>query len=252
MIRQSPRACGLARSRWWLGGLQQAVDWLKRCSLPGIWRILKRLRLHYRRGREYLHSPDPDYEQKLATILAARQAAQDDPDSIIFLYEDELTYYRRPSVGYSYAPAGSTDPRAVLGIGSNTKRRVAACLNVHSGQLLSWQRSTFNRWTFIRFLRFVQSCYPAARHIYIALDNWSVHFHNDVLRSLAKTRITLLPLPTYAPWTNPVERVWRLLKHQLLHLHDFADDWLALTSAVDRWLERYRTPSPLLLRSAGL
>lgn len=252
LIHQAPRRQGLDRSRWWLDGLRQIIDWLRSCTLAGIWQILKRLGIRYRRGRQYLHSPDPAYAQKLQVITEAQAQAQQTPTEVVFLYQDEMTYYRRPSVSYDYAPQGSTDPRAVLGVKRNALRRIAACLDVQTGQLLAWQRKSFDRQTLRRFFHFIQDAYPQARRIYIALDNWPVHFHPQVLQALAQTNIILLPLPTYAPWTNPVEKVWHLLKQQLLHLHDFVDNWDGLKNAVQTWLDDYAQPSPQLLKSVGL
>src|SRR5258708_209822 len=39
-VHQSPECFGLARSRWSLEGLRQAVPWLAPLSLPGIWHVL--------------------------------------------------------------------------------------------------------------------------------------------------------------------------------------------------------------------
>jgi transposase len=35
------------------------------------------------------------------------------------------------------------------------------------------------------------------------------------------TQIGLLRLPTYVPWTNPIEKLWQRLKQEVLHQHDF-------------------------------
>lgn len=82
-------------------------------------------------------------------------------------------------------------------------------------------------------------------------DNWPVHLHPDVLAALPP-RLTLLPLPTYAPWTNPVEDLWRALLGDVIHHHDFGDDWAGLQSAVETWLARWDHASPDLLRIVGL
>ena len=73
--------------------------------------------------------------------------------------------------------------------------------------------------TLRRFYREVLAAYPAAERIDIAQDNWPVHFHQAILSELSGTRIRLLRLPTYAPWTNPIEKVWRKLNQEVLHQH---------------------------------
>lgn len=117
--------------------------------------------------------------------------------------------------------------------------------------MVCWQRHRFDRQTLLRFYGAVAAAYPEAEAIFLAQDNWPVHAHPDVLAALPP-RIALLPLPTYAPWTNPVEDLWRALCGDVIHHHDFGDDWAGLQAAVEHWLARWTDASPDLLRIVGL
>jgi hypothetical protein len=251
VLHRAPRLFGLARTRWWLDGLRQVVPWLAACSLSGVHGLLRRLRVVYKRGRRYVHSPDPDYDAKLAVIASARAAAQAAPGRIVFLYQDELTYYRHPTVAQGYAPRGRAQPLARQGYGYNRMRRIAACIDVQTGRLVAWQRAHCDVRTLVRYFHAVAAAYPDAERIYVALDNWPVHFHPDLLAALPP-QITLLPLPTYAPWTNPVEKVWRWLYAEVLHLHEFTDRWPELWDVVDAWLAQWADGGPALLHYVGL
>jgi hypothetical protein len=210
------------------------------------------LKVRYKRGRHYVHSPDPDYEQKLAAIDTVQHAVVRDSRRTVLLYQDEFTYYRRASVARDYALRGSRDPRAHSGWGNNRLRRIAACLDFATGRVLAQQRRRFNRQALIRFYQMIEAAYPQAEVIYLAQDNWPVHFHPDVLHALAHSKITLLRLPTYAPWTNPIEQLWRFLYKAVLHLHPFVDDWQRLQDAVQHWLDQWRSGSYELLHAVGL
>jgi transposase len=199
-----------------------------------------------------VHSPDPDYDLKLLYVAQAQQQARQHPERIVFLYGDEFTYYRRASVAQGYAVCGSSQPRVELGHRANLFQRVAACLHLLTGQLLVMQTQRFTVKYFLRFLRQVEAAFPHAERIFIALDNWAVHFHPDILLALQTSTITLLRLPTYAPWTNPIEKVWLALNRQVLHLHPFGDDWTGLKAAVQAWFDRHRVASLSLLRAVGL
>lgn len=251
VTRRAPRLFGLERSRWRLADLGQVVPWLRGCHLGSVHRILARLRVRYKRGRAYFHSPDLAYDAKLAAITAAQLLTHAHPEAVVLLYQDEFTYYRRPTVSRDWAPAGSDAPRVAQGLGTNKRRRIAACLDATTGRVVAWQRHRFDRKTLVRFYAAVAAAYPAAEVIFVAQDNWPVHFHPDVLAALPP-RLTLLPLPTYAPWTNPVEDLWRGLLADALHHHDFGDDWAGLQTAVDAWLDRWHDGSPDLLRFVGL
>lgn len=252
VLHHHPQLHGLSRSRWRLADLRQVIPWMQELSLAGICRLLKRLDVRYKRGRAHVHSPDLQYHSKLAAISAARQLAQQAPQEVVFLYEDEFTFYSRPPVGRTYGPRGDCASRAT---GAELiTRRIAACVDVASGALLARQRDRYNVKEMYRFFWWVERPYPQADVIYIALDNWQVHFHDYVCEHLAKrhSRIRLLRLPTYAPWTNPVEKVWRLLHESLLDQHPYGQQWLALKQAITDWFACRREGSAELLHTIGL
>lgn len=240
------------RSRWTLALIGQAVSWLQQRSVVCVWNTLHRLDIVYKRGREYVHSPDPDYALKLAYVETARQQAQNQPERIILLYEDEITYYRRPSLASAYALVGSTEPKARLGYTTNKKRRIAGSLNAITGQFHAQQRAHFGLTQLIRYYQHLEAAYPHAQTIYLVQDNWPVHRHPLLLNFFLTSRIVPLFLPTYAPWTNPTEKVWLLLKREVLHLHAFEDNWTGLTQAVEHWFTQWLAPSSDLLHFVGL
>jgi len=228
------------------------VAWLAGLTASGAHRLLRRFGVRYRRGQRHVHSPDPDYDAKLAAVARAKAEAAAAPGEVALLYQDEFTYYRRPTVARAHAPAGGPGPPARQGHKGNSKRRVLGCLDALAGRLFVWQRSRADRRTLARFFLALQEAYAWARVIYVALDNWPVHFHEDVAKALAGSRVVLLRLPTYAPWTNPIEKVWRRLYEEVLHQHDFGDDWAGLQAAVTAWLRRWADGSAELLRYVGL
>ena len=90
------------------------IDWLKGHSVPGISRILKRMKFSRKQALMFIRSPDPAYASKQAAIEAALAEVAQQPGQVIVLYLDELTYYRRPSKAPAYAPCGHTQPLACL------------------------------------------------------------------------------------------------------------------------------------------
>ena len=253
VVHHSPRLAGLARSNWRQTDLRQVVGWLRPLSLPGVCKLLRRLHVVYKRGRASVHSPDLAYDQKLAVIAQARQRSQADPKRFPFLYEDEMTYELRPRVSRAYAPRGR-EAKLARQAPTAKQRRIAASIEVNTGVVIARQRSRFNVKEMYRDFRLVEKHYPKAERITIALDNWPVHFHASVLEELAKrhSRIELLPLPTYAPWTNPTEKLWGLLAKDVLNQHEFVEDWPGLKQAVTDWFTTYEQGSQVLLHSVGL
>lgn len=64
--------------------------------------------------------------------------------------------------------------------------------------------------------------------------------------------LQLLPLPTYASWCNPIEKLWRKLQQEVLHLHRWATAWATLKEKMPAFLDQYDGVSPDLLRYVGL
>jgi hypothetical protein len=240
--------------------------------------LLKRIGISYKRGRDYVHSPDRHYWPKLDLIEQCRLRAYYAPQRYVFLYQDEVTYYRQPSPSYGYEAVGPHQPLAFRSYRSNTYFRAVATMNVMTGDVLYRQYSRLNRFQLSAFYADVHEAYPDAEVIYIVVDNWPVHFHPDILARLEPQRhlfwpprlpanwptkpgpkavhddlpIQLLSLPTYASWLNPIEKLWRKLKQEILHLHRQSDQWLELRKRVAAFLEQFRYGSDELLRYVGL
>ena len=84
-------------------------------------------------------------------------------------------------------------------------------------------------------------------------DNWSIHQHPDVLEAL-KPRPRLEPVwvPTYAPWLNPIEKLWRWLRTDQLYMHRLAHDWKTLRGRVNGFLDQVARGSHAVLQYVGL
>jgi hypothetical protein len=99
----------------------------ERC-LATVWRTLHRWKLAYKRGRRHVHSPDWEYEAKVHRIETITWYSRQAPGRIVRFYEDELIYYRHPTLAQGYAPRGSDAPHAEQGTGYNSTRREARML----------------------------------------------------------------------------------------------------------------------------
>lgn len=254
VVHRSPVLYGHDRHSWTLTALSQTISWMRLLSRPGVCKLLRRLHVVYKRGRAHVHSPDLEYDQKMAAIEAAQEEARQAPGEVILLYEDEFTAFLRPLVGSSYRRRGVRGQKAT---GATAEKvRLAACVDAMTGRVVWRRRSRYNVKEMYRFFWYVQKQYPQARVIYLALDNWPVHFHAYVQEHLATmkpaNRLRFLPLPTYAPWTNPTEKYWLKLSREWLRFHPYAGDKKAFVRELHGWLARHCDPSSALLHELGL
>lgn len=252
MLHQSPREFGINRARWRLQDVGRALAWLNEYSDAGIYKVLKRLGFSRKRALNFIRSPDPAYREKWQAILRAYMEAVSHPEEVVMLFSDELTYYRQPSLAPAYHARGKTQPLAIQVAGYNTKTRLVAVLNALTGQVTYLQKSKIGIEALVTFYAQVRATYPNAKKIYLVQDNWPVHLLAAPMQALHDNHITLLLLPTYASWLNPIEKLWRWLKQEVLHLHRFADCLNSLRQLVLDFLDQFKSGSEALLHYVGL
>lgn len=252
LLHESPRQHGIARGRWRLQDIGRALKWLEGCSETGIYKVLKRLGFSRKQALRFIHSPDPEYRAKWQRILRAYAEAVQSPETVVLLFEDELTYYRRPSTAPAYHRQGKSQPKALEAAQANTKTRVVAVLNALTGQVTYLQRSKIGKKELSAFYGQVCAVYPQAQTIYVVQDNWPTHKLPEVTAAMAQHRMVPLFLPTYASWLNCIEKLWRWLKQDVLHLHRQATDLATLRKQVTDFLDQFVPGSIGLLRYVGL
>lgn len=131
--------------------------------------------------------------------------------------------------------------------------RVLGLIDACTGKLFAWHHARITASLLGKHYLDVAAAYPDAENIYIVMDNWPVHFHERALKPLQKDpRIELLRLPTYAPWLNPIEKVWRWLRQELTHAHPWSEHFDGFKRAVMATLARHAEVSPFLIRYVGL
>jgi len=105
----------------------------------------------------------------------------------------------------------------------------------------------------IQFYSRLDRAYPEVDLIYVIQDNWNIHTHPDVLTALVDyPRIKPVWLPTYAPWLNPIEKLWRWVRQDVLKMHRWVEDWPQVKQRVPHFLAQFAHGSAALLRYVGL
>ncbi|MCB0005833.1 MAG: IS630 family transposase [Anaerolineales bacterium] len=252
LLHQSPRGHGSHCTRWRLQDVGRALGWLDGKSDAGIYKVLKRLGFSRKRALQFSRSPDPDYRLKWRQVLSAYQDAVNHPAQVVLLFADELTYFRRAELRSMWQKRGRKQRRLSQQPGANTKARVVAAVNAITGQLLYLQRRKIGRFELCRFLAQIRAAYPLAERLYLVQDNWPTHKHPLVLASACDLQLRLLFLPTYASWLNPIEKLWRWLRQDILHNHNLSDDFKRLRLLVEQWLDQFAQGSLHLLNYLGL
>jgi len=229
--------------------IRGAVGWLTEYTLSGVWRVLQSygLRLHASCAR--LFSPDPDYRRKVRRLHCCLREAARRPRTVVALFLDEFGYQRWPEVAPTWGLAAAVAQRA----GNNQQWRTLGALNALTGQVNYLDGYIVGRQQLRQFYAHLDHLYPAATRLYVIQDNWNIHTHPDVLTALARyPRIRPVWLPTYAPWLNPIEKLWRWLRQDVLKMHRWVEDWPRVKQRVHKFLDQFAHGSSDLLRYVGL
>jgi transposase len=243
-------ARGPAPSRWSLRTIRASVEWLTNYTLSGVWRVLRSCGLELHSSCARLFSPDPDYASKVRRLHRCLRDAARHPDTVVALFLDEFGYQRWPEV----APTWGVEVAVAQRAGNNQQWRTIGALNALTGQVNYLDGYIVGRQQVIQFYSRLDRAYPKkVELIYVIQDNWNIHTHPDVLTALADySRIKPVWLPTYAPWLNPIEKLWRWLRQDILKMHRWVEDWPQVKQRVHDFLDQFAHGSPALLRYVGL
>lgn len=121
-------------------------------------------------------------------------------------------------------------PRTHDGIGA---------VDYHTGQTVVLIRRRKRRREIAELLNELVAKHPTGR-IYVTWDNASMHADEEIEAVVrgAAGRLVLLSLPTYSPWLNPIEMLWRHLRREVTHCELFVSV-AALIAATAAFFDQY-------------
>ena len=129
--------------------------------------------------------------------------------------------------------------------GSPKKRYGLGAVNYHTGETLVLVRRRKRRREVA--LEALLSKHPGET-VYVAWDNATTHFDDEVEAVVrgAAGRLVLLYLPTYSPWLNPIEMLWRHFRREVTHGELFESVKELVKASLDFFQRYNETPEQVL------
>jgi transposase len=221
VTERSPADFGFVRSRWTCEAVVMVLrdDYRVRVSRETVRRRLRAAGLVYRRTRPVLGPKDPAYPYKLGKI---RRLLRELPAGEVAVFQDEVDINTNPKIGSMWMRRGQQ--AEVVTPGNNVKRYLSGSLNWRTGELILTEGKPgqgHNTDLFLAHLDDLRRRLRCYRVIHVICDNAKPHQAKRVRDYLAKHggRVVLHYLPTYAPQTNPIERVWWHLHEEITRNH---------------------------------
>lgn len=120
-------------------------------------------------------------------------------------------------------------------------------VNYHTGETVVIFRRRKRRREVAELLQALLEKHPH-KTVYVAWDNSNTHQDDEVEAIVREAcgRLVLLYLPTYSPWLNPIEMLWRHFRRGVTHCELFASVKLLIVAAQD-FFDRYnKVPQQVL------
>jgi putative transposase len=124
-------------------------------------------------------------------------------------------------------------------------------VNYHTGENVVLFQRGIRRIEIAQLLEVLVEKHPTGT-IYVAWDNADTHEDDEVeaVVRAAAGRLVLLYLPTYSPWLNPIEMLWRHFRREVTHCECF-ETKPALLAAAQQCFERFNQCPEKILSVIG-
>jgi transposase len=235
----TPRDFGFLRSRWCCGVIVLLLLEIHQLQVSPetVRRWLHREQLVWRRPRPVVGPTDPQRETKLQTL---RQLLASLPPTEIAVFQDEVDINTNPKIGAMWMRRGQQTELPTPG--TNEKRYLAGSLNWRTGALIvteGFPKQGRTAALFVRHLEDLRRRLVCHHMIHVICDNARIHACHLVQRYLRRWghRIVLHYLPTYAPDTNPIERIWWHLHEEITRCHR-CQSLEELLDVIFTWLQK--------------
>ena len=163
----------------------------------------------------------------------------------MFYYADEFNVSWLPTLRKMWGPLAQQvkiptpgQPKVHSGLGA---------VNYHTAETVVIIRKRKRRLEVAELLQTLVEKHSSGT-IYVAWDNASTHQDDEVEAVIraAAGRLVLLYLPTYSPWLNPIEMLWRHFRREVTHCELF-ETVKVLIEASYAFFRRYnQTPEKVL------
>ncbi len=120
-------------------------------------------------------------------------------------------------------------------------------VNYHTGETVVIIRKRKRRLEVAELLQALVEKHPTGT-LYVAWDNASTHQDDEVeaVVRAAAGRLVLLYLPTYSPWLNPIEMLWRHFRREVTHCELFETVKVLIEASYDFFRRYNQTPEMVL------
>ncbi|MEN8221249.1 MAG: IS630 family transposase [Pseudomonadota bacterium] len=225
IISEGPQAAGFLGACWRSPMIQELIlhKWGVFYNAHYISDLLKNMGFSYQKASFAVGGKDPknaDKRQEWIEKTWPEALAAAKKQKAYLLFGDEASFPQWGTLTYTWAKTGQQPTIKTSGIRKGYK--VFGLVDYFSGRFFHQSiEERFNSNTYIDFLSSILS--KTRKPIVLIQDRASYHTSVAVQQFVSKhpNRLTVYNLPPYSPDYNPIEKVWKKIKKDAIHLHYF-------------------------------
>ena len=210
-----------------------------------ISQLLRNLGFSYQKARFTSDHHDPEKRKEWLRCTWTQILKLAKEKNALILFGDEASFPQWGTLTYTWAPRGEQPTVPTCGIRKSYK--VFGLIDYFSGRFFAKGHvERINSGSYEAFLSDVIK--TTDHHLIIIQDGARYHTSKAMASFFAANadRLTVFQLPSYSPDYNPIEKLWKEIKKEGVHLHYFPT-FESLLSKVDTILEAFKmTPAKVL------
>lgn len=197
---------------------QSVIDYVKKIfsityQQSGMRDLLHRMGYEYKKPKLVPGNPDIEAQELFAEQY--EEFMQNKPSDTEVLFVDAVHPEHNGIAACGWIKRGQK--RELKTNSGRDRLNLHGAMNAETYQVTIIESPTVNHESTIDLFQTIEQAYPLAKDIVLILDNAKYHFSKEVKEYLNTSRIRLVPLPSYSPNLNLIERLWKFFKKNVLY-----------------------------------
>jgi len=182
-------------------------------TISGMTALLHRLGYVYKKPKIVPGKADMDAQEIFIQQYEDFMASKPEHDPVLFV--DGVHPTHNTMSAYGWLKKG--EDREIKSNTGRERLNINGSIDVETLDVTVVSGEAVNSETTIDLFKEIERQYPLAMAIYIILDNARYYHSKQMKAYLTNSRIRLVPLPSYSPNLNLIERLWHFFKKKVLY-----------------------------------
>lgn len=184
----------------------------KRLSLRTVTRLLCELGFSYKKTKLVPGKADPAAQEAFIAYYEQLKRSLKQEDSIYFVDSTHPTH--NTETGYAWVKTG--EDKEVLSNSGRQRISVNGAIDIQNLKAIATRTETTNSQSMIELFKKIEASSRKTGVIHLILDNARYNYSAEVKEYVKDSRIVLHYLPPYSPNLNPIERLWKFMKGEVI------------------------------------